>query len=56
MDFVEQIRISDERAETGFCAEENHSPAVLGARIISRIGVAENPSAERDELFRFFAF
>jgi hypothetical protein len=55
MDFVEQIRIGQERAETGVRAEIDRPPFVISAWEISRIAVAKNAPAKRDELFILFA-
>lgn len=52
MDFVENIRVSEERAEAGFCAEQDRPSAVFNAREVGRIRIAEDTSAEGDELFR----
>ena len=49
MDFIEDLRVCEECAETGFCAEINCPAAIFCAREIGRIGVAEDPSAECDE-------
>ena len=49
MDFVENVRISEECAETGFGAEVDRSAAIFGARKIGGIGIAENPAAECDK-------
>ena len=56
MDFIEDIRVGKECAETRFGAEPDRPRAVDGTRIILRIGVAEDPSAEGDELFVFSSF
>lgn len=49
MDFVEDVRVSQERAKTGFCAKRNGPAAILDARKVFRISVAEFSSAEGDE-------
>lgn len=49
MDFVENIRVCQERAETGFGAEIDRPAAVLNAREIGWIGITEAPSTEGDE-------
>ena len=54
MYFIEQIRVGQERAETGFCAEEDRPSLVFGVREIGRIGVLKNAPAQGDELFGFF--
>lgn len=53
MDFVEEIRVSKERAETGFGAEIDRAAAILGAREVSRIGIAEDAPAEGDKTRMF---
>lgn len=53
MNFVENIRISKECAETGFGAEVDRSAVILGARKIGGIGIAEDPPAEGDEAWIF---
>src|SRR5215208_1597751 len=53
MNFVEDIGVGEERAETGYGAEQNRPPAVLGAGIILRIGITEDPPAEGDKWFVF---
>jgi hypothetical protein len=53
MDFVENIRVSHERAEAGFGAEQDWPSAIFGAGKIRRIGVAEDPSAKRDKTIAF---
>ena len=49
MNFIEDIRVSEERAEAGFGAEIDCPAAMLGAREIGGIGIAKDPSAEGDE-------
>lgn len=49
MDFIENIGVGKERAETGLCAKKDRPSAVLNARKILRVGVAENPSAQGDK-------
>lgn len=56
MDFVEDIRVGKEGTKARFGAEKNRPPAISGARIVLRVGVAEDPSAQRDELFVFPRF
>ena len=51
MDFVENIRVSEERAEAGFCAEQDRPSTIFGAREVSGIRFAEDTSAQGDELF-----
>ena len=52
MDFVEHIRVGQERAEAGVGAEQDRPAAIFNARVIGGIGVAEDTSAEGNELFR----
>ncbi len=52
MDFIEYFRVGQEGAEAGFGAEVDRPSVIFGAREILRIGVAEDPSAERDEPLR----
>jgi hypothetical protein len=49
MDFIKHVRVSEERAETGFSTEINGFAAILRAREIGRIRIAENPPAEGHE-------
>ena len=53
MDFIEDLRVGEEGAETGFGAEQNRPPAIFGARIVLWIGITKDPPAEGDELFGF---
>lgn len=55
MGFVEDIRVSQERAKTGFCAEIDRPAAILDARKICWISIAELSSTEGDEAWVFFA-
>ena len=52
MYFVEDLRVSEERAQAGFRAEVDRPSMILGAWIILRVGIAEDPPAERDEPLR----
>lgn len=56
MDFVENLRVGKERAQAGFGAEQEGSSAVLGAGEVSRVGAAEDASAQGDELGRTAEF
>lgn len=56
MDFVENVRVCQERAEARLGAEMNRPAAVLGAREIGRVGVAEDPTAEGDKARMFLLF
>ena len=51
MDFIEDIRVGEERAAASLRAEVDGPAAVLGAREIGRIRVAKDPPAESDEAF-----
>jgi len=50
MDFVENIRVSEERTEAGLGAEVDRPAAILSARKIGWIGVAKDAPTESDEL------
>ena len=50
MGFVKNIGVCKERAKAGFGAEVNRPPAVFGAWEIGGICVAEDTSAQSDEL------
>jgi hypothetical protein len=50
MDFVENIRVSEERTEAGLGAEVEGPAAVWSARKIGWIGVTKDAPAEGDEL------
>ncbi len=52
MDFVENFRVSQERTKAGFGAEIDRPPAIFSSREICRIGIAKDPSTERDESAR----
>ena len=52
MDFVEHIRVGQERAEAGVGAEQDRPAAIFNAWVIGWISVAEDPPAEGDEFFR----
>jgi hypothetical protein len=54
MDFIENIRVGEECAETRFGAEIDGPAAVLSAREISGIGIAEDPPAEGDKARMLF--
>ena len=45
MDFVKQVGVSQERAETGFGAEINRPSFIFDAREVGRIGITENAPA-----------
>ena len=52
MDSIEEIRVGEEGAETGFGAEVDDPPFVFGVGKIYWISVVENTPTEGDELFR----
>jgi hypothetical protein len=54
MDPVEEIRIGEEGAEAGFRAQIDSLAAIMGAREITGIGIAKDPSTEGDEARVFF--
>lgn len=54
MDFIGEVRVSEERVEAGFGAEVDRAAAIRGAREIGWISIAENPSAEGNELWMFY--
>lgn len=54
MDFVENIRVGQESAETGLGAEVDRAAAVFDARKVRRIGVAKDAPAEGDKRRAFF--
>ena len=53
---IKKIRVSQKRAETGLCAKEDRPSAIVNARKILRVRVAEDPSAEGDEAWDRFWF
>ena len=53
MDFVENIRVVEERAETGFGAEIDRPATVFDSRKVGRVGVAEDASTQGDEAWMF---
>ena len=53
MDFVENIRIVKERAETGFGAQIDRPATVFDSRKVGRIGVSEDAPAQGDEAWMF---
>ena len=53
VDFIEQIRVGQERAQAGLSAEIDNPAAGLGVWKICRIGIAEDPSAEGDKTLAF---
>lgn len=50
MDFIEDIRVGQERAQAGFRAEIDRPTAILNAREIGRVRVAEFSTTQGDEL------
>lgn len=51
MYLVKDVRVSQERAEAGFRTEQDRPAAILDARVVSGIGIAEDAAAQGDELF-----
>ena len=45
MDFVENVGVGEERAETGICAEIDGPATILDAWKVCRIGVAKDAPA-----------
>jgi hypothetical protein len=56
MDFIEDVWVGKERAKAGLRAEIDRPAAVLGAREIGRVGVAEDPTAKRNEVWMLLLF
>jgi hypothetical protein len=56
MDFIEEIGIGEERAETGFGAKVNGPAAMLNTGEIRGIGVAKSPPAQGDKTREDFLF
>ena len=56
MDFVENIRMGEEGAETGFGAEIDGASTVFDSREVCRIRVAEYTSAKGDEAWMVLLF
>ena len=56
MDFIEDVGIGKECAKAGLCAEIDRPAAVLDARKIGRVGVAEDPAAKRHEAWMLLCF
>ena len=56
MHFIEEIGVSQERAETGFGAKIDRPAAILDVRKIGRVRVAEFSATQGDEarIFLFF--
>ena len=52
MDFVEDIRVGKERAQTGIGAKQDGPSAIFSTWIIRRICIAEDTSTQGDELER----
>jgi hypothetical protein len=49
MDFIEEVRIGQERAETGLRAQIDRSPSIPGTGKVGGVGVAKQPAAQSDE-------
>ena len=56
MDFVENVRVGEESAETGFRAKIDRPATILDSREVCRIGVAEDAPAECNEAWIFLRF
>ena len=56
MDFVENLRFSEEGAETGFGAKIDRPATIPDPREVCRIGVAEDAPAEGNEAGIFLLF
>jgi hypothetical protein len=52
MGFVENVRVSEKRAQAGIGAEQDRPSAIFGTREIGRDSISEYPSAETDEAIR----
>ena len=50
MDFVKQIRVGQEGAETGFRAQVDRPAFVFDTREVGGIGIPKNTPTEGDEL------
>ena len=50
MGFIENIRVSNERAKAGLCAQQDRPSTVFGTGVKVRFRVAEDASAQGDEL------
>lgn len=53
MDFIEDFRVSQERAEAGLRAEIDHPASIFGTWIIGGVGITEYTPAEGDEMRAF---
>jgi hypothetical protein len=56
MNFIEQVGVGQERAETGVRTEKDCPPSIGGARVILWIGIAKDSPTEGDKLFVFLSF
>ena len=56
MDFVENVRVGEEGAETGFGAKIYRPAAIFDSREVCRIGVAEDAPAEGNKTWIFLLF
>jgi hypothetical protein len=54
MDSIEDIRVSEERAQAGISTEIDGSAAIFGAWKIGRIGLPKYPPAEGHEAMAIF--
>ena len=53
MNPIKDIRVGKERTQAGLGAEIDRPVAIWGAGEIGRVGIVEDPSAERDKARRF---
>ena len=49
MGFVECIRVGAKGAEAGIGTKQDRPPTIFGARVVSRVSIAEDTSAQGDE-------
>jgi hypothetical protein len=56
MDFVENLRVGEEGAETGFGAKVDRPATILDSREVCRIGVAKDAPAQGNEAWIFLLF
>jgi hypothetical protein len=55
MDLIKDIRVGQERAETGVGAEIDGPAAIFDSREIGWIGIAEDPPTKSDEARMFLS-
>ena len=51
MSFIKNIRVCKKRPQTGISAEQDRSSPIFAMRIIGRVCIAEDTSAQGDKLF-----